>query len=257
MRRNDWKNGQKEFAKEASEECAMNERIGEPVLQRLDRLESENRRLKLLGGLVLLGVAAVGLMGQASKMVEVVEAKRFILRDSTGRNRGGLTVTNDSPILYFRDREGHTRAVLGVGENGDPSLELTDGDLNSGVELMVRSHGVIGLQIHGKHKMPRLGLQLMADGRPILSLADENGKNRAEMSVLSNDTPALKFYDYDKGHDTDPKFLAWMGVSQHGSVTLSLTDRREQSEAQLSVPEGGLPRLRFISRDGRTIWRAP
>lgn len=235
----------------------MNGSMMEALGRRLERLESENRRLKLFGAVILFGITGGVLMGQAGKTVEVVEAERFILRDSKGRNRGGLAVTNDAPILYFKDGEGHTRAALGVGANGDPSLELIDQDLKSGVELSVRNRGVIGLQIHDKNKKPRLGLHLKTDGRPLLSLADKRGNTRAELIVLSNNTPALKFYDYEKGRDTGPRFLAWMGVSQHGSVTLSLSDRQEQSEAQLSVPEGGPPRLHFISRDGRIIWSAP
>ena len=100
----------------------------------------------------------------------------------------------------------------------------------------------------------RGGLQVMADGRPILRLADEKGWPRAELVVLSNDTPALYFYDYQKGRDVGRRYLAWLGVSRHGSVTLALVDREEQSEAQLSVPG---PRLHFIDKDGRVVWSAP
>lgn len=163
--------------------------MNEPTLaERLDGLEWENRRLKLAGAVIMIAIAAVLLMGQAtpSKVVEVVEAQRFILRDSKGRNRGGL--------------------------------------------------------------------QVMDDGRPILHLADENGLTRAELVVLSNNTPALYFYDYERGRDVGRKHLAWLGVSKHGSVTLALIDREEQSQAQLS---GTGPRLHFIGKDGRVIWRAP
>ena len=163
--------------------------MNEPTLaDRLDRLEWENRRLKLAGAVIMIAIATVLLMGQAtpSKVVEVVEAQRFILRDSKGINRGGL--------------------------------------------------------------------QVMDDGRPILHLADENGLTRAELVVLSNNTPALYFYDYEKGRDVGRKHLAWLGVSKHGSVTLALIDREEQSQAQLS---GTGPRLRFIGKDGKIIWSAP
>jgi hypothetical protein len=74
------------------------------------------------------------------------------------------------------------------------------------------------------------------------------------MVVLSNNTPALYFYDYERGRDVGRKHLAWLGVSKHGSVTLALIDRKEQSQAQLS---GTGPRLHFIGKDGRVIWRAP
>ena len=160
----------------------------ESLGQRLDRVERENRWLKQAGVVALAVIGAVALMGQAtpSKVVEVVEAQRFILRDLKGINRGGL--------------------------------------------------------------------QVMDDGRPILHLADENGLTRAELVVLSNNTPALYFYDYERGRDVGRKYLAWLGVSKHGSVTLALIDREEQSQAQLS---GTGPRLRFIGKDGKVIWSAP
>lgn len=158
------------------------------VTQRLDRLERENRKLKLAGVATLIAITAVVLMGQATpkREAKVIEAEQFILKDSEGRHRGGL--------------------------------------------------------------------QVMADGRPILRLADEKGWPRAELVVLSNNTPALYFYDYEKGRDVDRKYLAWLGVSRHGSVTLALVDPEEQSEAQLSVPG---PRLHFIDKDGRVVWSAP
>lgn len=159
-------------------------------VQRLERLERENRRLKRAGVVVLAAITALGLMGQAtpSRVTKVIAAEHFILRDSQGRNRGGL---------------------------------------------------------------------LMVDGRPTLHLADDTGRARAELIVLSNNTPALRFYDYGVGGDTDPKFLAWMGVSRYGSTTLALTGREDQSQAQMSAPNRGAPRLSFIDRAGRVLWSAP
>ena len=52
------------------------------LMHRLDRLERENRRLKFAGAAMLLGLAAVGLMGQT--LGKSVEAQEFILVDPTG-----------------------------------------------------------------------------------------------------------------------------------------------------------------------------
>jgi len=43
----------------------MNEPTMDKLEQRLDRLERENRRLKRIGVLVVVGIAAVVLMGQS------------------------------------------------------------------------------------------------------------------------------------------------------------------------------------------------
>ncbi|MGH7299604.1 MAG: hypothetical protein ACREJE_04240, partial [Candidatus Rokuibacteriota bacterium] len=76
------------------------------LTRRLDRLERENRRLKLLGALALLGLAALTVMGQtaATPVVNTIEAERFVLRDGAG----------------------HARATLGLRPDGTAALALAD-----------------------------------------------------------------------------------------------------------------------------------
>ena len=66
----------------------------EAVVERLDRVERENRRLKKAGVAILAGIAGVVLMGQAmpTKVAKVVEAEKFVLKDTAGKVRGGLYV---------------------------------------------------------------------------------------------------------------------------------------------------------------------
>ena len=67
----------------------MNEPTINNVVQRVDRLERENRRMKLAGVLMLLGVAAVMVMGQAKtlKTAKEIEAERFVVKDEDGKVR--------------------------------------------------------------------------------------------------------------------------------------------------------------------------
>ncbi|MFQ5850780.1 MAG: hypothetical protein ACE5JU_09360, partial [Candidatus Binatia bacterium] len=64
----------------------MNETTVDNLVRRLERLEREDRRLKLAGALVLLGIAAMVVMGQtrAREAAKVIEAERFLLRDISG-----------------------------------------------------------------------------------------------------------------------------------------------------------------------------
>jgi len=71
--------------------------------------------------------------------------------------------------------------------------------------------------------------------------------------VGADDTPALSLYEFDK----ERKFIGGMGVATDGSVLLALVDRAQQSRAELSVPRGGLPRLRFIDKDEKVLWSTP
>ena len=131
----------------------MNESTIDKFVQRLDRLEKENHRLKRIGALVVVGIAALVLMGQArpSKVAKVIEAEEIIIRDKNKQIRvsisslgihvlnaeevtsvfsDGITLgtrklrlmvlsnTSTGPSLSLMDRQGNIRALLGA------SLEL-------------------------------------------------------------------------------------------------------------------------------------
>jgi len=80
--------------------------IHDHLTRRLDRLERENRRLKLLGGLAMLGLAALTVMGQTAptSVANTLEAERFVLRDNAG----------------------NVRATLGLRPDGTAALALAD-----------------------------------------------------------------------------------------------------------------------------------
>jgi hypothetical protein len=103
---------------------------GEPldsVMRRLEGLERENRRLKRMGGIAFLGLAALGLMGQlrpsspiitppAATIAAAVEAERFVLRDRSRKIRAELSVLADvATTLTLFDESGKLRAALTAG----------------------------------------------------------------------------------------------------------------------------------------------
>lgn len=131
----------------------------ESLGERLSRLERENRWLKRVGGVALLGVAAMVLMGQATprKTAKAIEAEEFILRDGTGKERATMRVSPDgSPSLGLVDKDGKKRVALLLGADGLPNLWLWD-----------------------KNGKERAGLELLADGLPRLALRDEKERRRA------------------------------------------------------------------------------
>jgi hypothetical protein len=231
----------------------MTEPTIETLTQRLDRVERENRRMKQAGVITLAVIAAVGLMGQATgkKVPKVIEAEKFVLRDTEGNSRGELTVIAGGSIMRLADEDGNTGAALIVVPDGRRVLELSD---KNGVraEFTVRDD-LAHVLLYDKSFVPRIGMEVQPDGRPFLHVADKNGKSRAQLFVAANDTPFLGFYD----RDDDRTFVAGMGVAKDGSMALALTDRDEESSVQLKIPRGGQPHLRFYGRKGKVIWSAP
>ena len=107
---------------------------------RVDKIERDNRRLKLTVGALLLALAAVPLIGAVmpEQIQDVVRARRFEVIDGNGVNlrmgttgihywdKNGTTraLINDLGIAYFADFGDRSAAMdpFGIhyrGENGD------------------------------------------------------------------------------------------------------------------------------------------
>ena len=111
----------------------MNETTGDNLAKRLDCLERENRSLKRAGTFVILGIAAVLIMGQAKPRdgAKMAEAERFVLRDESGKVRAKLEVVNETVVFGVHDEDGTVRASLAMVKSGAPSLSLYDKDGNT------------------------------------------------------------------------------------------------------------------------------
>jgi hypothetical protein len=118
------------------------------LLGRLKKLESENRRMKQIGGLLLVVITALTLMGQM------------------GKNR-----SLDADSLVIRDVNGNVRLELGTLEDHSPILRMFGGADNKTASLMLNS-GPNGscLSFSGR------GVMMLHDGEPGPSLVLADGK---------------------------------------------------------------------------------
>lgn len=108
------------------------------LLARVEKLERQNRRMKLggLGALVIAG--AFLLMGQASgpRTQDEVRANGFVLVDTSGETRARLFMSSDGPELALYYANGKMGAWLTAGEllNGT-ALDMIDASGKAGVAL--------------------------------------------------------------------------------------------------------------------------
>ncbi len=131
-------------------------------------LERENRRLKRIGALVVVVIAAVVLMGQDMpiRTSESVVAKEFILRDESRKVRG----------------------ELGIDNHGWPHLGISD---KSG---KVRDNLTLDALVHeNSSENPRATLLVTPDGSPGLALFDKKGNGGVTLSLLTDSLPSLDF----------------------------------------------------------------
>ena len=209
----------------------MDERL--EIARRLERLRLENYRLRTVGVSLLLGVVAVILMGQATSksIANLLEARRFVLRDSRGIERASLGIEADGRVAFFiLDHAGRKRVALGVtGDDGAPAVVLSDQKGNIRASLWLESDGTPALGLgDGTISNRAVNLQVAPDG-PSLSLA-----TRAEGAAIS-DPVSL---------DTDLTIM--LVTKEAGTWEAKRGSRchhrmREPSQRERSCRSGGVP----------------
>ena len=94
----------------------------ERLLQRVEKLEKSNKRLKLLGGAALAGLGALSLMSASRAMCDTVWAERFVLKDEHGKKRIMLDAYHTHPNIAFYDVQGKKQiATIALGKNDVPN----------------------------------------------------------------------------------------------------------------------------------------
>ena len=142
------------------------------VLERLETLEKQNRRLKQAVALFMIFVSSLVLMSAAGHKGRTVEAQQIALKDEAGNTRAILGMRSAGPGLALYDGNGDkVQALLTVLSTG-PVLGLYDADGTARVLLGVTPKGAT------------------------LTFNDPEGKLRAEMG-FSAEAAHVTFFDRD------------------------------------------------------------
>jgi len=181
-------------------------RVEQMILQRLEQVERDNRRLKRLSHLLLAGLAIllglttsllVVFARQSVATAEVVQAKRFVLRDDEGLIRAVLGMQPDGSSRFaLQDRDGQPRLQLTLLSDGSPGVALKDREGQNRAVLALPPDGMAQVVFADRHGSNRASLGLAADGVSSLILADSNGEPRAFLAVTPDGTPDLMLYEH-------------------------------------------------------------
>jgi len=187
------------------------------ILQRLEKVEKENRRLKQAWWVVVLIPVALSLMGQMGRSRRV-EAEGFILRDASGKVRAELLPTTSGASLGLSDPSGNLRVVLATSEKGP------------------------GLVLAGTDQRPQLSLSAGGDG-PSLLQYDDKGMVRLELAQR------LRLFD------AKDKVRVALGVSEE-TATIGF-NYSDQSPAVVLGAQSDGPAVLLLDRQGKITWSAP
>jgi hypothetical protein len=165
------------------------------LLQRLEKLERSNRRLKLSGLVVLLGLVAFGLMGQTRPPLQVVEAQEFVVKDAGGVVRARLGASPSAVSLNLSHEGGRASLVVSGGRGQGAHLAVSDsaGKIKG---LLLLSPETVGLYLSsidatGPPRSPRVVFEVLNQGTGGFAFYDKNGVTRALVGAVSDDGSSL------------------------------------------------------------------
>ena len=244
------------------------------LVNRIERLERQNRFFRLISLLALILFSSVLLMAQ-SRQDGPLTAGRFELVDRTGKIRAALGMTASGPALLLVDEKGATRVSLNTTETGS-SLKLYDafGEIEGGAfEVDASSRQ---FRLYDKPGKIRAGLLVGSDG-PALLLADAGGKPRISLdveeepglsiigstgniglalSVDGKNNPEVLLYDSSAKLRTE---LTAGDAFRSGNTWpgLFLHDPAGRIRVALFVSEKGDPLFSIINTDGKLLFSKP
>lgn len=144
------------------------------VIERVERLEKENRWLKRAVALCLIFAGAFAVMGASGKKGKIIQANEFVLRDAQGNARAALKMGSAGPslALYGTD-ENQVRALFTVLRSG-PAIGFYDPDGKTRVSLGITAKGAT-LTFNDNNERLRAEMGMFDEG-PNLMFLDPEGK---------------------------------------------------------------------------------
>ena len=160
------------------------------LLERLEKLERSNRRLKLAGLVLVVGLAAIGVMGQA-RPLQTVEAQEFVVKDAGGVVRARLGASQSAASLNLFHEGGRASLVVSGGRGQGAHLAISDaaGKIKG---LLLLNPETVGLYMSpvdatGPPKAPRVVFEILNQGPGGFALYDRNGQTRVRFGADSDD----------------------------------------------------------------------
>ena len=196
------------------------------LVERIGKVERENRRMKRLG-LALLILPSVLLLMAQSPATQVVVANQFVLKDASGHTRARLwfgpkpTKSPKAVLLTFYDSTG-TRDLISLAADsaehsanlnlgglitGSPSLTLSADAKGSYASLESTSNKLQGIQLSAETEKSRLFLSgtgdllkggvNLTDGTEGGELHVKDAQHNASVDILANGRDGVSILDRD------------------------------------------------------------
>ena len=106
----------------------------------------------------------------------------LIIVNEAGKPRASLQLWDgEHPALVLSDDQCATRAALTVSPREHTALTIFGKDCKRRIAVELHEDDVPSFVLRDQHDVPRVLVQLLADGSPVLDFLDRNGKRVASM----------------------------------------------------------------------------
>lgn len=263
------------------------------LMERIEKVEKQNRRMKRTGVTAILLGSAFLVMGQTAPSGRTLEAQHFVLKDSTGSTRAELVTSGKlGPVLRLLDNKGSVRAALMVADAIGPSLQFysTDGAPAVSIEVsdILGAHLTLADGKGGQSRLNPEGLYLPS--APAVALNDPTNLSGGTHMVTSYETflshTGLTVSAGPTGKPTSELRVAFLWSPQRGpslilngtsgnaalaieeqGPSLAMHDQRRYSSVLgvvgLETPVTGethqttAASIVLLDKGGKVLWRAP
>jgi hypothetical protein len=214
------------------------------MMNRLERLEKQNRRFKQIGALALILAGSVLLMGQAP-VTRTVEANEFVLKDSDNKIRARMFLQplpnavpfgadKDGPVLTFYDAAGKRRVKIGLEDSRSPGLSVYDEKEEAKASLYAQSDKA-ALDLYAPESGSFSWLQAGSDGYRLWL----RGVDGSEL-IMDNPQGGPRLYMLDR-----EGFKTTVGTTD--LITPRTGETHKTSAASVVM----------FDREGTVLWKAP
>jgi hypothetical protein len=105
------------------------------LVRRIERLERQNRSLRVAGTLAVLAGAAALCIGMSAPR-KSLETDLLLIKDASGTTRMILGMADDGPAITMLDSNGKLRANIGVTEKG-PEFDFLDASETPRLQMFI------------------------------------------------------------------------------------------------------------------------
>lgn len=190
-------------------------RVEHILLERMDRIERENRRLRRFGTMMLVGVAIVlgvtlavfvysGSFGVG--VPENIAARQFTIRDAQGTSRGTWGVAEDGTVRFLlSDLSGRPRVRVSLLPDGSSGMSLADSADRKLVVLGALPDQSTSFVMSDRSGVPRAVLGMSTNGSANLVFADREGATKAGLGVDARGQASFTLTDRGFVQPTEPE----------------------------------------------------